>query len=90
MTFHHFGDSFQRLHGFIEILGMLQVQPHIGTRLVTYLFGVDDELRTFYHSEVSKFLNSLVDSGAADVARSCYFQERDSCVFGYQLQDLLV
>lgn len=90
VAFHDFRNAFQLLHHLVEVLRMLQVDADEGTRLISYFLRVDVEFLTLQHALVAEFLNALVNSGSAHVADSCHLEERHSCVFRDEFENLLV
>lgn len=90
VTFHYFRNLLQFLNYVIKLSRVLQVQTYVGARFISHLLRINNELRTFQYSEISKFLNALVNSGATDIARTCHLQKRDAGVSGNESEYFLV
>ena len=69
---------------------MLQVQAHVGTRLITDGFRVDNKFRPLQDSQIVQLLDSLVDGCTRHSTRASYLQKRYAGIVCNQLQDCFV
>ena len=90
MTLHHLRNAAQFLNNIVEFGRILQVESDVGTGFVAHFLRVDDKLRTLKDSQISEFLDSLMDCRSTDIARTCHLKEWDSGVFGNEFEYFLI
>ena len=75
MTFHYLRNLLQLVYNVVELLWILKIQTYISTCLITYLLGIDDELRALDDAKICQLGHSLMDGSTAHIACSCHFKE---------------
>lgn len=90
MTFNNFRNFFQTFHNRIKFFRILKIKTYIGTCLIAYLFRIDNKLRPLKNTQVYQFLNTLMDGRTTNITCSRHFQKRNTRIFGYKPQNMLV
>ncbi len=82
MAFGHFRYTAYLLGDHVGLRGVGKQQSHVGAGIVAERFGTYFRLEALDYSGSLKFLHSLVDGGAGNIAHTGYFQKRLACVQG--------
>ena len=90
MTLYNFGDFLQLVDDLLKLVGTLEVQPHICTRLESYLVWVDKIIRFADYPHTHQPLHPLVYSSAGDTAFARYFKKGHARILRNHTENLVI